>query len=74
VSIVTHPGTARFPTIRSMLESDIMGWLPLFGVTLSDEETNQIYEQAERQLSSFLAKDGTVAFDLPAHIVSGSKK
>ena len=74
VSIVTHSGKARFPTIRSMLEADIMGWLPLFGVTLSDQEINRIYEQAEGRLSSFLAEDGTVAFDLPAHIVSGSKQ
>jgi SAM-dependent methyltransferase len=74
VSILTHHGVARFPTIRSMLDADIKGWLPLFGVILSNEEIKHIYAEAEQELSSFLAPDGTVAFDLPAHIVSGSKE
>jgi SAM-dependent methyltransferase len=74
VSIVTHHGVARFPSIRSMLEADVKGWLPLMGVTLSKEETDRIFEKAEQELSSFLAPDRTIAFDLPAHIISGSKQ
>jgi SAM-dependent methyltransferase len=73
-SVVTHQGTARFPSIRSMLEADIFGWLPLMGVTLRDDVTNRIFEEAEEELSSFLARDGTVEFDLPAHIISGSRE
>ena len=72
VSIMTQPGTARFPTIRSMLEADIKGWLPLFDVVLSDQEADRIYEEAEQELSAFRAPDGTVAFDMPAHIIAGS--
>ncbi len=41
VSIVTHHGVARFPSIRSMLDADIKGWLPLMGVTLSNEEVDR---------------------------------
>jgi SAM-dependent methyltransferase len=73
VSVMTHHGVARFPSIRSMLDADIKGWLPLMGVTLSIEEIDQIFDEAEQELSSFVAPDGSVAFDLPAHITSGSK-
>ena len=74
VSVMTHHGLARFPSIRSMLDADVYGWLPLMGVTLNSEEIDQIFQEAEHELSPFLAPDGTVAFDLPAHIISGSKE
>jgi hypothetical protein len=74
VSILTYHGVARFPTIRSMLDADVKGWLPLFGVTLSNEKIDRIYEEAEQELSSFLSPDGTVAFALSAHIIAGNKK
>ena len=73
-SITTQHGKAKFPSIRSMLDADIRGWLPLMGVALSNEVIDQIFEEAEQELSSFVAPDGTVAFDLSAHIVSGSKE
>ena len=74
VSIVTHHGVARFPSIRSMLDADVKGWLPLMGVTLSNEEVDRIFEEAEQELSSFLTPDGSIAFDLPAHIISGTRQ
>jgi len=74
VSNMTYYGVARFPSIRSMLDADVKGWLPLFGITLGNEEIDRIYKEAEQELSSFLSPAGTVAFDLSAHILSGSKK
>ncbi len=37
VSIHTQLGTARFPSVRSMVEADLRGWLPVMGVHLDDD-------------------------------------
>ena len=33
--IATHHGAARFPSIRTMVEADLRGWLPMVGVPLT---------------------------------------
>ncbi|MDH3638621.1 MAG: methyltransferase domain-containing protein [Gammaproteobacteria bacterium] len=71
VEITTHHGTARFPSIRTMVEADLRGWLPVMGVILAEKQIQQILEEAEHALSQFVTPDGTVQFDSPAHIVAG---
>lgn len=71
--VVTETGTARFPSIRAMVEADLRGWLPLMGVTLSEAEIELILSEAEVELAQFVEKGGDVVFDSPAHIVVGSR-
>jgi SAM-dependent methyltransferase len=73
VEIATHRGTARFPSIRVMVEADLRGWLPVMGVTLSEDLIQEILTQAERQLAKYVQASGEVMFDSPAHIVTGHK-
>lgn len=73
VSVTTHRGTGRFPTIRSMVEADLRGWLPAMGVVLQEERIRRILEEAEHVLRPYLTPDGQVAFDSSAHIVTGTK-
>jgi SAM-dependent methyltransferase len=73
VEIVTHPGTARFPSIRTMVEGDLRGWLPVMGVNLNEEQIESILKDAEGALSQYVKADGTVQFSAPAHIVTGNK-
>jgi SAM-dependent methyltransferase len=73
-AITTHQGTATFPSIRSMVEADLRGWLPVMGVVLPEEQIRLILEEAEHVLSPYLTPEGTVAFDAPAHIVTGTKE
>lgn len=73
LTISTHKGAGRFPSIRSMVEADVRGWLPVMGVFLSENVIDRILTEAEEALSPYLAKDGRVVFDLPAHIVAGTK-
>jgi len=56
-----------------MVEADLRGWLPVMGVVLPEEQIQQILEEAERALSSYVTTAGTVEFQSPAHIVSGTK-
>jgi len=73
VAVTTHHGTGRFPSIRSMVEADIRGWLPVMGVVLTEEVIARILTEAEGALSPYLAENGKVVFDSPAHIVAGAK-
>lgn len=73
VEIITHRGTARFPNIRSMVEADLRGWLPVMGVMLPEEQITRILEEAEQALSPYVSEPAPVMFDLSAHIVTGAK-
>ena len=72
VAIETHRGTARFPSIRSMVEADLRGWLPVMGVSLREDQIQHILREAERALKEFETSGGAMVFDSPAHIVAGN--
>lgn len=74
VGIATHTGAARFPSIRSMVEADLRGWLPVMGVQLSEEQIEHILEEAETTLGRYVTAGGQVVFDSPAHIVTGARR
>lgn len=73
VEIATHHGTAQFPNIRTMVEADLRGWLPVTGVMLNEDQIGRILQEAERDLRSYAAADGQAAFQLSAHLVSAKK-
>lgn len=73
VEIATFNGTARFPGIRTMVEADLRGWLPVMGVILSEDVIEHILSEAESVLNDYVTKDGNVEFNSPAHIVAGKK-
>jgi len=70
VSIDTQHGTARFPTVRTMVEADLRGWLPVMGVFLNDDLIELILAEADDALSEYVTVDGEMVFDAPAHIVT----
>ncbi len=71
--ITTHQGTARFPSIRTMVEADLRGWLPMMGVMLTEDHIGRILQEAEHALGSYAAADGRVTFQLSAHLVTAKK-
>ena len=73
VEVTTRHGTAQFPSIRVMVEADLRGWLPVMGVTLSEDQIGRILQEAEPVLGSYVTAEGRVAFDSPAHIVRAAK-
>lgn len=73
VAIATHSGTGRFPSVRTMVEADLRGWLPVMGVILHEERIEHVLAEAESALGRYVTADGGVAFDVSAHIVTGSK-
>jgi SAM-dependent methyltransferase len=73
VAIATHTGTARFPSITTMVEADLRGWLPVMGVILSEEQIQRILAEAESDLGHYVTGEGNVEFALSAHVITGSK-
>jgi SAM-dependent methyltransferase len=67
--ILTRNGKARFPSIRSMVEADLRGWLPVMGVVLPNVLIEDILNDAEKVLRDYVTESGHVEFDSPAHIV-----
>jgi ubiquinone/menaquinone biosynthesis C-methylase UbiE len=71
--VTPQVGTARFPSIRSWVETDVKGWLPLVQVVLDDSQSEALIAEAERALQAFVTSNGTVEFVMPAHIVTARK-
>ena len=71
--ITTYDGTAQFPSIRTMVEADLRGWLPVMGVHLTEDQIDRTLLEAERALGSYTAADGRVKFHISAHIVTAQK-
>jgi hypothetical protein len=43
------------------------------GVDLTEEEIGRVLEEAEDVLGLYVAEDGRVTFDAPAHLVTANK-
>jgi SAM-dependent methyltransferase len=73
VKITTHQGTARFPSIRVMVEAELRGWLPVMGVLLTEIQITNILKEAENALRSYVTTEGRVMFDVSAHLVTAKR-
>jgi SAM-dependent methyltransferase len=71
--ITTHQGLAHFPSIRTLVEADLRGWLPVMGVVLTEDQISSILQKAEQALSAYATADGGVTFPVSAHLVTARK-
>lgn len=71
--ITTHHGTAQFASIRTMVEADLRGWLPVMGVILAEDLISRILQDAEKALGSYATADGRVAFHVSAQLVTAER-
>ena len=72
-TVLSRTGTAKFPSVRVMVEADLRGWLPVMGVHLTEQQIGQVVAEAENELAEFVTGSGEIVFDSPAHILSGRK-
>jgi SAM-dependent methyltransferase len=70
--ITTQEGSARFPSIKSWIYTDIKGWT--LADMLDDDQFDRLLQEAERALQRFTTAEGTVVFSAPAHIVTAAKR
>lgn len=68
IAIETHLGTARFPDVATMVGAELRGWLPIMGVHLEEPLIDDILGEAEHALAPFRLADGSLTFDIAAHV------
>ncbi len=74
VAIATHRGKARFPSLRSLVEADLRGWLPVMGVELTESQFQTVLMDAEQALRPLVGPKGELSFDMSAHIVTATRE
>ena len=73
ISLETIAGAGRFPSARTMLEAELRGWLPLFGIQLPEDRIESLLTQSDRVLAELVSASGEVVFPTSAHIVTARK-
>ncbi len=73
VGVETLSEQARFPNPRTMVEAELRGWLPLFGIHLEDAKIDEVLERSDNRLSRYAKPSGEAVFPTSAHIVTGRK-
>ncbi len=73
ISVALHKETARFPSTRTMVEVELRGWLPLFGIHLGEDQIADVLEKSDARLSKYAAPSGEAIFDTSAYVVTAKK-
>lgn len=69
----TRRERAEFPGTRSMVEVELRGWLPLFGIHLGEEEIANVLAESDAVLSGYATPSGTAAFPTSAYVITARK-
>ena len=67
-----HEGMVRFASIQSLVSTERACVWTLGGV-LDDAQFTQLLKESEQALRPFVASDGTLAFVMPALIITAAK-
>lgn len=69
----TRVEQARFPSSRTMVEAELRGWLPLFGINLSEEKIADVLVKSDKRLAKYASQSGEAVFPTSAHIITARK-
>jgi ubiquinone/menaquinone biosynthesis C-methylase UbiE len=64
---------ATFPSSRQMVEAELRGWLPLFGIFVSDDEIENVLVESDKTLRKYAGPSGEATFPASAHIFTARK-
>lgn len=67
------PGTGIFPSLDTLVQADLRGWLPLMGVHLDEDQIEEILVASRELHAGSVLPDGRLRFESPALIASGRK-
>lgn len=72
-AVTTRQGTARFPSIKDWVHTDVYGWV--LADVLTEADVAQLVAAAEHRLARFVVgPHGQVKFAAPAHIVAADRR
>jgi len=69
--IATYVGQARFESIDAWVHTDVKGWT--LAEVLDDAGYERLKVAARERLAEFVAPDGSVVFDAPAHVIKSER-
>ncbi|HMB75481.1 MAG TPA: methyltransferase domain-containing protein [Kiloniellaceae bacterium] len=69
----TRVENACFPSSRTMVEAELRGWLPLFGIHLSEDKIADVLVRSDERLSKYASASGEAVFPTCGHIVTARK-
>ena len=61
---------ARFPSSRTMVEAELRGWLPLFGIKLDEGKIADVLVKSDRRLAKYAGQAGEAVFPTSAHVIT----
>lgn len=64
---------AEFPSTRTMVEVELRGWLPLFGIQLTEEKIADVLAKSDATLSKYATPSGVAEFPTSAYILTAHK-
>lgn len=70
-TVTTKAGAAKFPSIASWVHTDVKGWT--LADMIDDAQFQALLTEAEGEMARFVAPDGSVRFNAPAHIATVAK-
>ncbi|MEV8468244.1 methyltransferase domain-containing protein [Fluviibacterium sp. DFM31] len=73
VSVATRTETARFQNPRTIVEGELRGWLPLFGIHLDEQTIEAVLDISDSRLFKYRRASGQAEFPATAHIVTARK-
>lgn len=53
-AVASHAATARFPSVRVLVEADLRGWLPIMGVRLTESAIEATLAEADDALAPYV--------------------
>ena len=68
--VSTEQSSASFLSVRSFVEAELRGWLPVMGVELQEDQLRGVLVEAEERLRDLVAPDGRLEFEMSAHVVT----
>lgn len=73
ISVETKTEQARFPGIPTMVEAELRGWLPIFGIHPGEDRIAEILERSGSELSAWASPSGEAVFPTSAYIITAAK-
>ena len=64
---------ARFPGTRTMVEAELRGWLPLFGIHLDEDKIADVLMRSDEKLARYADASGKAVFPTSAHVITAQK-
>lgn len=73
ITVVAKTEQAKFPSSRQMVEAELRGWLPMFGIFLSEDKIDEVLIESEKTLAKYAGPLGEAVFPTSAHIFTAKK-